>query len=266
MIKNFTNWLNESAGLVTEVTTPAAVKTVRADIVAGAPFNKWTVSKTYPAVMFNPKWKMDGEKNGWRIEINAYMFQLSSTGATISAVPYLEELVTYIPATDPCMKKANGLNIEGNQPPTAVPKDTIVISPAEATANQQYKMVAGNKSYSQQNSSLPQVTSSGNRWGLINLAIPAPAGAGMFIPDAYAAYNLIAGEDPSVTVDIYLGILNAAVANASTIMKKQITSGSNIGGYPVKTLKGNLPLAQVLVDRVKTIPSAIPATSVVKPG
>jgi hypothetical protein len=256
IIKNFTNWLTESAGLVTEVTTPAAVKTLRADIVAGAPFNKWTVSKTYPAVMFNPKWKMNGEKNGWLIEIDACMFVANPQKATIDAVPYMEELVTYIPATDPSM--ANG-GASGNQPPTTLPKGITIISPAEATANQTFKMVAGNKSYAQQGSILPERTSNGNNWGLNAIS-------GMNAQDSYAAYNKIAGEDPSVTVDAYLGILNTAVANASAIMKKQITSGSNIGGYPVKTLKGNLPLAQQLVDKVKTLPPAVPVAPVVKPG
>ncbi len=266
IIKNFTNWLTESAGLVTEVTTPAAVKTLRADIVAGSPFNKWTVSKTYPAVMFNPKWKMAGDKSGWRIEIDAYMFQLASTGATISAVPYLEELITYIPDTDPCMKKANGFNIEGSQPPTTLPKGITVLSPAEATANQTFKMVAGNKSYSQIGSFLPEVTSTGHRWGLLNMAIPRPTGENLPVEDAYSAYNKIAGEDPSVTVDTYLGILNTAVANASAIMAKQVKSGT-VAGQPIKTLKNNgFTFSQVLVDKVKTLPPSVPVAPVVKPG
>jgi hypothetical protein len=266
IIKNFTNWLTESAGLVTEVTTPAAVKTLRADIVAGAPFNKWTVSKTYPAVMFNPKWKMDPDKSGWRIEISAYMFQAGSTGATISAVPHLEELVTAIPTTDPCMKKANGFNIEGNQPPTALPKGTTIYSPSEATANQTFKMIAGNKQYSQTTSFIPEVTTAGHRWGLLNMAIPPPTGENLPVEDAYSAYNKIAGEDPSVTVDTYLGILNTAVANASAIMAKQVKSGT-VAGQPIKTLKNNgFTLSQALVDKVKTLAPAVPVAPVVKPG
>lgn len=227
IIKNFTNWLNESAGLVTEVTTPAAVKTLAKDISAATKFNKWTVSKTYPAVMFKPNWIKDSDKTPdfWRIAIDAYEFVASPSKANILAKPYMEELMTNI-------------KIASNPEPTTLPSGTKVDSPALGV--------------------MPQVTTQSNPWGLNAV----PSGASI---DAYAAYDQIAKQDPEVTVDIYLGILNAAVANASDIMKNHITSGLNIGGYPANTLKGNLPLAQDLVDKVKTLVPAVPAAQVVKP-
>jgi hypothetical protein len=253
IIKDFTNWLTESADLVTEVTTPTAVKTLRADIVAGAPFNKWTVSKTYPTFMINPKWEVKGDGTGWLIKIKAYEFVANANSTNISAKPYREELITAIPTTDPSM--ANG-GARGNQPPTTLPKGITVYSPAEATASQTFKMVAGNKSYASQNSFIPQATSLGEPWGL-------HFASGTEVLDAYATYEYIAGEDPSVTIDTYLGILNTAVKDASAIMAKQVKSGT-VAGYPITKLKFNgFPLAQQLVDKVKTL---VPAAPVVKPG
>jgi len=237
IIKNFTNWLTESAGLVTEA-LPAGAKTLAKDISAATKFNKWNVSTTYPMCMFIPKWIIDNDKIGWRIEINAYMFEAKPGGAAITTRPYTEELIAAIPAADPSMKKT-GQFIEGNPAPTALPSGTKVYSPAPGQ--------------------MPQVTTQSNPWGLN--AIPSAPSI-----DAYSAYDTIAKQDPEVTVDIYLGILNKSITNANAIMAAQIKSGSNIGGYTSALLKSNLPYAQALVDKVKTLAPAVPVAPVVKPG
>ena len=223
MIKNFTNWLNESAGLVTEA-LPAGAITLAKDISAATKFNKWNVSTTYPAVMFKPNWIKDSETTpvDWRIAIDAYMFEKKPGASTITAKSYMEELMTTI-------------KIASNPAPTTLPNGTKVYSPAPGQ--------------------MPQVTTQSNPWGLN--AIPYSATI-----DAYAAYDQIAKQDPEVTVDIYLGILNKSITDANAIMAAQIKSGSKIGGYASASLKSNLPFAQVLVDRVKTL---VPAAPVVKP-
>lgn len=268
IIKNYTNWLAEAAAAApaakTAAAAPPAGNSLLPDLLAGAPFNKWSVSTAKKGFVIFPSWQLSPNKAEWWIPVEGYAFIKSTNSSKkvdyVMGIQYTETFGAFLPAGHPSEKNHSDVTIGGG---TEVNTYNFEGNPAPAEAN----LAAIAQKYPK--------NADGTAWNpkeaVAGLGPNAVLAKSMQTPvDAFYTYQLMTEKEPTLSPDAFLDMLDRAMPGAKVMLCTQIKAGLPLANGHINDdyMKKGLEL----VNKVKTLPEfaqapgSVPAGSPTAPG
>lgn len=235
IIKNYSTWLAEATQPKPAPAAAPAATSLIPDLVNGAPFKKWSVSKVKPGAIIFPSWKLSANKAEWEVPVEAYVFYKATTpkGQLLMANLYTETLGIFLPEAHPSQKN------KSPYPPTVSYDGNP--EPSEATLaeiGKKYPTTSGGVAWDPKKA----MSAAGSNMGLTKAMQDST--------DAFYSYALMVDKDPSMTANNFLDMLESSIPGAKAMLSTQIKSGMPIANGKIS----DVPEAKKLVAAVQALP------------